>query len=234
MSVKRLICPGCSAPLTPPEGRTQFFCHFCGATVVVPAESVTPSSETTSSEERLHPLPSLDRISIERSGEQLTLSWPWRTWVAFLLIPFALFWNGVVLTMSVAILISGQWWILLFLSLFIGVGAFLVYFAAAMLMNSTSIEVREDVIAVRHGPLPWKTPSPVPSDDIEQMYVKEKVHRGKDNTSVQYSLELIRKSRGNITLLSGETDADIPRTVERLLETHLGISDRPVKGEYAG
>ncbi|MCA9074115.1 MAG: hypothetical protein KDA93_03710 [Planctomycetaceae bacterium] len=29
-------------------------------------------------------------------------------------------------------------------------------------------------------------------------------------------------------------DADIPRTIERLLETHLGITDRRVKGEYTG
>lgn len=231
MSVKRLMCPGCSAPLTPPEGRSQFFCQFCGATIVVPQEP-TPLVDT--GDGTLHPLPSLDRITIERNGDHLTLSWQWRTWLVFFLIPFALFWNGVVLAITIGILATGMSFVLLFLSLFIGVGAFLIYYAFALMVNGTTIEVGEGVITVKHGPLPWKTPAPIPVDDIEQLYVKEKLHRGKDSTSVQYSLDVISKSGRTITLISGEYDADIPRTIERLLETHLNITDRPVKGEYSG
>ncbi len=232
MSVKRLMCPGCSAPLTPPEGRSQFFCQFCGATVIVPQEF--PPSVTEPKDETLHPLPSLDRIAIKREGDRLTLRWQWRTWIAFVLIPFALFWNGLLLIMTIGIVSTFDLWPLLFLSLFYGVGLFLLYFCAALLVNGTTITVERGVIAVTHGPLPWKTPATVPVDDIEQFYVKEKIQRGKDNTSVQYSLELIRKSGVNVTLLSGEYDADIPRTIERLLETHLNIADRPVKGEFTG
>ncbi|MCA9074117.1 MAG: hypothetical protein KDA93_03720 [Planctomycetaceae bacterium] len=231
MSVKRLMCPGCSAPLTPPEGRTQFFCQFCGATVVVPQE---PAPLVDASDDTLHLLPSLDRITIEREGDRLTLSWQWRTWLAFFLIPFALFWNGIVLFIAIGILATGMSFILLFLSLFIGVGAFLIYYAIALLVNGTTVDVENEMITVTHGPLPWKTPSPIPVDDIEQLYVKEKVHRGKDSTSVQYSLDVISKSGRTVTLISGEYDADIPRTIERLLETHLGIADRRVKGEYTG
>lgn len=231
MSIDQLTCPGCSAPLAPPRGRTQFFCQFCGATVVVPSEL---AQRPPARDEPLHPLPNLERIQLERSEGRLSLRWQWRSWVAFVMIPFALFWNGIILAMTVGILASGFSWILLFLSLFYAIGLFLIYYCLASLINETRIVVEDRTIAVTHGPLPWKAPRPMPVDDIEQLYVKERVHRGKDSTSVQYSLEIMRRSGGTLTLLSGEHDPDIPRTVERLLETHLGIEDRRVKGEHAG
>ncbi len=234
-SIDRLNCPGCSAPLEPPEGRSQFFCRFCGATVVVPLGPLSTSHAANGgSHGPLHPLPSLDRLQIERSGDRMTLRWQWRTWVAFVMIPFALFWNGFLVVMTTMLVSSGDLWPLLFLSLFYGVGLFLIYFCAAMLVNGTSIAVDGSTIAITHGPLPWKTPPPVPVGDVEQLFVKETLHRGKERTSAQYSLELIRKSGSTATLLSGEYDADIPRTIERLLEMHLGIEDRSVKGEYSG
>ncbi len=234
-SVSRLNCPGCSAPVEPPEGRSQFFCRFCGATVVVPEEPLADNSAADKGHDgRLHPLPSLDRLQIERSSDRMTLRWQWRTWVAFVMIPFALFWNGFLVVITTMLVGSGDLWPLLFLSLFYGVGLFLIYFCAAMLVNGTTITVDGSTIAVSHGPLPWKTPSPVPVGDIEQLFVKETLHRGKERTTAQYSLELVRKSGSTVTLLSGEYDADMPRTIERLLETHLGIDDRSVKGEYEG
>ena len=69
MTATTLDCPSCAAPLDVPPERTQFFCSFCGATVVVP-ESLRggPSPSDSHEDAPLEPPPAADTRPDAASG----------------------------------------------------------------------------------------------------------------------------------------------------------------------
>lgn len=235
MPAKSLTCPGCKAPLEPPPGRTQFFCQFCGSTVVIPAEYQTPgpSRSDDDDDEVLAPAPDLSKFQIDKFGDELTISWSWRTWVVLFLVPFACFWNAIVIGMGVGVFSMGEWWMRVgyFFIPHVWIGIFLVYLIVSMLLNRTTMRVTRDTLSVKHGPVPWRAPKPIFVDDLQQLYVKQKISHGKNGSSTTYSLEALLNDGSSKTLLKHQQDQNIPTAVERMIEVHLGIKDQAVKGE---
>ena len=229
MAVETLECPNCAAPLDD-DGRTQFFCQFCAATVVVPESLRRDASPVEDAP--LEPAPNLSRFDIEKEGDRLRIQWRWRNWMAFVLVPFGLLFAGFAVFWTVAATALAGPFGLLGLP-FVGVGAFLLYFAAAMVVNRTTVLVEDGRIAVTHGPLPWRSPHPIEADDVRQLYVEERVHHGKNGSrSHTYEVQVLLAGGGKAKLVTEYAAADA-RAIERMIEVHLGIEDRAVRGEHA-
>ena len=220
-----ITCPSCAAPVSPPAGRTQFFCAHCGATVVVPDDHRRAAADAP-----MKPVGDLSRFTIEKSGDELSVRWRWRSCGTLLLVPFALFWNGFIAVWIAAAASTGEPLFALFGIPFVVVGIGLAYLAVALQVNGTTVRVRDGVLSVEHGPLPWKAPEPIPADRLSQLYVKERVRRGKNGPHTDYQLMAVRDDGTERALLTDSTDGT-QRAVERMLEVHLGLEDRAVAGE---
>ena len=243
MVAQTLTCPECNAPLEPPPNRTQFFCSFCGSTVVIPPEYQQTKDAIETQAEPLRAAPDLSKFEIQKHGDQLTISWSWRSWLLLFLIPFALFWNGIAWTVGGAFFLAGigalgngGGGIGLFGAVFaiphLSIGLFLIYLILAMIFNRTTISVDRDELKIHHGPLPWRTPKPIPCDAIEQLYVKQKVSHNNNGTSVSYQLHALMTDGKSQKLLDNNQDENTPLAVERMIEVHLGIDDQRVAGDH--
>ena len=49
----------------------------------------------------------------------------------------------------------------------------LVYMTVALILNTTLIRINEDILSIRHGPVPWPRNRELPIRDIEQLYCVE-------------------------------------------------------------
>lgn len=229
--ISTLECRNCAASLVPPQGQTQFFCQYCGATVVVERPDVPVGRGATAEAERpLKPTGDLSKFTIEKSGEELAISWPWRSVAGCFLVPFAIFWNGFVAFWMMGALGTGEPFFAMFGIPFVLVGLGLIYVTAAVFVNSSTVRVRDGILSVEHGPLPWRHPTPIPVDKVQQIYVHHKQVRTKNGHNSMYELMAVRTD-GTETKLLTEQERDTPRSLERMLEVHLGIEDRAVVGE---
>src|SRR5262249_50681673 len=103
-----------------------------------------------------------------------------------------------------------------------------------LLLNATRIFVDERWLRVRQGPVPWAGGRQIPVKEIEQLYVGWDVYKGVKSRARIYTFRLCARLAGGSeqVLVSGPLDADQARALEAVLEKHLGIVDRPVKGEW--
>ena len=232
MIATALTCPQCSASLEVPEERTQFFCKYCGATVVVPESMRSAPRSDDAEPERLRRPLDLSRFTIDKQGDTLAVSWNWSRAGGVFLLLFSLFWCGFISVFFLAPTGDGEWIFKLFALPFLAIGIGMMYAAAGLLVNRTEILVHDGVLEIWHGPLPWKKPPAVETKNVSQLFVFERVKQGKYGPSYTYELQALQADGPVLVLLSGEQTPDTCRAVERLLETHLGIEDRRVEDEH--
>jgi hypothetical protein len=119
-------------------------------------------------------------------------------------------------------------WILTAVTLFFG------YMALLQLINHTRIEASpRRGLQVRHGPLPWFTPSlTVDMREIRQLYglrYENQTHRAGGNDT--YELRVLSQDGSSRLLVGRELSREQVLFLERTLEEHLGIVDEHVSGE---
>jgi hypothetical protein len=229
-----LKCPCCDAPLTPPEGRGNFYCQFCGTPVVIPGpdQSAAPSG----------PKPAVaipDTLHVEELGGELRITHKWFTWGVLFLIPFCIAWNAFLVGWySMAMGDRGpgggmQIIMLLFPIAHVAVGLGLLYFCLLLLFNRTVVRVSYGELQLTHGPLPVPGNQRVPVDEIAQLYVAHERTEGSNrDASHKYPLIARLKSGRDLKLLPRNTDLPVARALEQLVEEHLGIRDESVAGEH--
>lgn len=231
----QLQCPACAAPLDTPEGREQFYCRFCGTSVVMPAaETVT---KDRGDDTPRGPVVIPEKLVVHDYGNELTISWRWFTPAGLVLLPFCIAWNAFLIGWYTIALSSdgppGGFAIimLLFPIAHVAVGLGLLYACAVLLCNSTKVRVRQGMLTLKHGPIPAGRVQELPVDEIDQLYVKRGTNRklssGNQNP-LSYTLYARTKSKREIALLPNNTEADIARAIEHLVEKHLGIEDKRV------
>lgn len=244
MAVETLTCPECNAPLERPAGRAEFACMFCGSTVVARSLAAVDSPKAAKSGENvLRPKVDLSAFEIATRGEVLTITFVWRSLGLLFLIPFTVFWNGVIGVGATTFFsevvfghhpgdgvarIIGP----IFMIPFILVGVSLIYFCVATIFNRTVIRVDRNWLKVVHGPIPWKSPSPIRVESIEQVYVKQHLSNSDSGPSQSYQLMVLCKNGSTVGLLKPTHEEGIPKAFERLIEDHLGITDQAVQGEH--
>lgn len=136
----------------------------------------------------------------------------------------------MVVWMSIA-LTQGQWMMAAFGSIHATVGLGLIYFCVASFINKTDVSVDTNYLTVQHYPMPWLGSQKIRVHDISQLYCKEHITRGKNGTNVSYRLHAVLQNGRDRKLLSGLSDDNQARFIEREMESVLGLENLEVTGE---
>jgi hypothetical protein len=171
--------------------------------------------------------------TFERKGDVLRLSWSWYkpvVWAVLLLLVLIL---GGLLSKAAGWLKPTNGTDTEALG---GAVVVLVLFGYPVLLsffNRTLIEVSPGTgLRIRHGPLPWFSPRPLKTEEIRQLYGRQYQYKNKGRASYVYELRVLLEDGSTRHLLSGGLSAEEVLFLERTLESHLGIEDRPVPGDF--
>jgi hypothetical protein len=191
------------------------------------------------------PLPR--QIRVDDRGRTLEITRRWARGPAFFFLFFSGFWNLIVSIFVVAFLSgmmrptrnsSGQpppWFMGLFLTPFVLVGIGTGWAALALLFNTTRIRVVDRRLMVRHGPIWWPGKRDLDTSTLDQLYCEEYVAYTQNNVpQYRFQVQAICKDGSKLKLVRGMEDPGQALYLERLLEKHLGITDRAVRGEFQG
>ncbi len=175
-------------------------------------------------------------LQIADDGWSYELSWRWFRPVFLFLVFFCIAWDSF-LVFWYAMAIGGgppfpfNLIMILFPIAHVAVGVGLTWYTLCGFVNRTVVAVRNHELTVRHGPLPWPGNLTLDAGDIRQFYVREKVSRGKNGTSVTYDVEVIQSAGNCRKLITGLDSSDLALAIEQGLEQHLRIVDEPIAGE---
>jgi hypothetical protein len=178
------------------------------------------------------------KVKISKKKHELTIEYKWFKLMAFFLVFFCLFWDGFLIawyTILGSVDEGGDIVFFLFPLIHVAVGISLTYYTVALFVNKTTIKVNANSIDIKHAPLPWLGSKTVETKNIEQLYVKEKVNRGKNGTTYTYALYAKQKGIAKaLKVLGGDIigDAEDAQLIEQEMEAFLGIKDYQVRGEY--
>jgi hypothetical protein len=154
-----------------------------------------------------------------------------RRWFRFLhlyTLFFAIVWNAILAAWYQSALAGdAPLETLVFPILHVAVGVGLAYSSIAGLINRTVIRVAGGMLTIRHAPLPWRGRRSVPVVDLRQLYVRRRVHRGKNGAYTTWDLLADTKDDSTVKLLSGSSDREQAEYIEWAIEQHLGIEDDP-------
>ncbi len=178
---------------------------------------------------------SKDRLEIEEYSDYFSVKFSWFTPMTYFILFFTIIWNAFLFFWySMAIGMGAPLMMVIFPLIHVAVGFFLLHKTLTGFFNKTNLVIDSDLLTVRHGPIPvWKKDFDIPVGSIEQLYVKQNVHKNDNSTSFTY--ELMAKMYSGITrpvLNVGVLEVEEVRSIEAYIEKYLGIIDHPVKGEY--
>jgi hypothetical protein len=235
-----LKCPACNGPLEIPEGRSQFYCHYCGTPVVVPQENADGFREGDLDESLGKAVVIPDKLKVEDWGDELLLSWSWYSHAVWFLLPFCIGWNAfligwysIAMTVGNEVPFGFRLIMFLFPMAHVAVGLGLAYACASMLLNRTYVKVQSGQLEVSHAPIPFPKRQSVAVEEIEQLYVKHiRSALKKGGSAHAYPLCVKLKSGRELQLLPTNNEVDLARAIEQLVEERLGIRDASVPGEH--
>lgn len=221
-----LKCRNCGAAISPKDISYEIGAARCGH---------CRSLYTIPSTGRSIPRPQVSLppgFTVETVGNVLSITRRWFRPSAWMLVFFALFWNGFMVVWHGIALTTGTWIMSLFGLLHTGVGLWLIYYVAALFANRTVIRASPALLEVAHGPVPWRGNLRMEATGIGQLYCTEKIRRSKNGTRTGYRVEAILPDNRRKVLVEGLDDADHALFIEQQIERHLRIADRPVEGEH--
>jgi len=219
-------CPSCGVSLPSAAISEQLSAARCPA-----CRTLVDLGSSRRTEARSLAVAQPERWQVEATPGSLKVRWRWFTLPGLLLVPFTLFWNGVLLGMAFSASDGFQHPERLLVGLVVPhvwVGIGLAYFTVATFLNSTTVQVSEGVLHVRSGPLPWRGNRTIPVRELQQLFVMEKrANRG----GVSYELCGLLRNGKRQSLLSGLSDEGSARFLEVKLEQVMSIADQSVAGE---
>jgi len=178
-------------------------------------------------------------IEILHLMSELVIDYKWRHTksVSGGLIFFAIVWNAMLLPFILSAILSGQFLVLIFISLHLAVGLGLIGNIVSTLINRTSISVDDQQLSIEHKPLkiPFIKEYNINVDDIDQLYVKRYVS-SRTNGVANYAFSVNAKVSGingnkDVSILKGLKKENKALYIEQEIELYLGIKDRRVPGE---
>jgi len=174
-------------------------------------------------------LPTPERWQVDVGPRSFAASWRWLTWSSLLLVPFTLFWNGILIAMAAGATegFTHPERLLLGLAVpHVWVGLGLAYTTLATFVNGTRVTVQDGRLVVKKGPLPWLGNRDLAGSDVQQLFVVEKSTRNK----VTFELCALLRDGTRKSVLSG-LERHQARFLEARCEQALGIIDARVDGE---
>lgn len=177
----------------------------------------------------------MKRLEITRSSFELNIRYRWFSPIAFFLVFFCLFWDGFLVLWYGIGLATGDMPSVFFLFplIHVAVGIGLTYYTICLFVNRSYIDASQQMLTVRHGPLPWpRGNKEIAVADLEQLYVEEKTG---NKGSKYHLLRAMLKDGEKLTILGNiNAPAETLLELERALEDYVGIIDAPVIGEMEG
>jgi len=67
---------------------------------------------------------------------------------------------------------------------------------------------------------------------VEQLFVREKITKGKNGTQITYQVDAILTTGKSTALIKGLNDVQQAQYIEQKIEQFLDIKDEDVHGEY--
>ena len=162
----------------------------------------------------------------------IRLRWMYTTssWSRKFFVLFTTVWNLLLLPFVLSAVFTGEWIILLFISLHLLIGVGLMWYLLGVYFNATELSVSRERIRLRSGPfrMPWRKETVIDPAQVDQLYVS-KYTEGTQNGSPRYAYALYALMRDGekIALLRGMNEAT-QKYLEREVEGFVGIADRPV------
>ncbi len=175
-------------------------------------------------------------IEIYESDRSISIVLDWFTPIAYFLAFFSTIWCGFLIVWYSIVLAGGAPLIAaLFPLIHVAVGIGLAYYTLCLFRNKTYIDIDQNYLSVAHKPIPWwKGNKELLRENIAQLYVKEKISRGKNGTSTTYQLRAkLRNGKDEEIFNLASMESHQVLEIEQRLERFMGIPDEPVRGEYA-
>lgn len=228
-------CPSCGAPVPDAELSPELgLAHCPSCDEVFPIESGPSRSAPSPTEPRRRlPIDVPKGMDVYYEGEGLVLERRWFDYRAFLFAGFAVVWMVFLGNFySHALAFGAGLGSLLLPALHLAVGLGMGWYALASFLNTTTVVARRGMLTLRHLPVPWPGSREIPTDALSQLYVRRHVRRTKNGTHITYAVHAELRTGRRTKLMGGFTKPIPAHFVERVIEDHLGIVDRPMAGEY--
>lgn len=191
-------------------------CEYCGRLYV----DVSKADSKPAPHRSLAP-----KYKVKKSNNKTVISWSWKKRSTWILIPIALFWIGLALTMDGEKLLTDP------LSTFpvplipVLIGLWLLCFAIVKLSNKTAIQASRQSLNIRHYPLPWRRNIRYKRSEIKQLSVSTVQRRDEHRSWTAPVLELVTSEGIRHALLSGYNEAQFSdfETLCHELKNALGL-----------
>lgn len=239
----RLTCETCSTPLTARDLRADMgvvVCPKCGMLQKLEAPPAGSPMERLlqAVTSRLLPpsrpvgkVPRPERFTQQSTSFGGAISYRWFGATGLFFLIFAVIWNSIVFTFISLAIAQGEWGGVLFSLLHLAVGVGVGWYALASLLNTTTIEVQGGALRVRWGPIWWPGQRTIPTQQLSQLWVAERVQRGKNGTTRTYEVMAVCTNGASTSVIKGLPKLEEALYIEQTLEGWLSIENQPVPGE---
>ncbi len=214
------ICGHCMKSVQPGPSRDEFFCPECDWNYRLPSGTEKEKGESVPA-----------GLTVEQRGSEVTIRrrWAWPVGVLALILSAALLLLVMVFTLQTTL--TRYTLINVLAGLPITAAALVsLYLGAAFLCNTTRLDLRDDTLVVRHGPVPWPGGLSIDPEDLSKFVKERKVTRtfsGKDEhgrqTNVRYRVRARHRSnqQPDPVLVTGLPERKPARIIVETLQNHL-------------
>lgn len=231
-SAIKLKCPSCSQPIPAKDINVINLvakCSICGCIFPFKPRLFQPYSVSLKKPKKK---PNNVDAHLQDKGNELLLTYHWRTGHHIFLLILAMLWNTSTI-MWFALMLANSAYLMAMLGIIYAFGGIsLLYVGVAGFLNTTMIKVDGFRLTITHQPILWLHTPELRTDNIVQLYCTLHINRGKTYTRYSYQLHAIVKNGDHICLLKGIEKAEQAQFLERKIENFLGIRDGYVKGEF--
>ncbi len=173
-------------------------------------------------------------LKTQKEKDVLRLEYSWLSSQLIYLAPFCLGWDLTpIIWYQAGIIPTDNPLALAYLVLHFISGLLLTYFVLAGFINKTKLYVVKNSLQVTDTPLGFFRNSTIKLNELEQLYSREKIHRGKKLFWSSFEVFAILKNGNTVRLVSGLNKSEQALFIEQTVEDFLGIQDRLVDGEIS-
>ena len=176
-------------------------------------------------------------IEVLKLRNELDLRLDWKKTTSkggqLFMMAFTFLWNLILLPFVLTVILTGNWGILLFMSLHLAVGLGLIWYMAAIYLNKTSINLSRHKMKIRTLPLrlPFSKSGEYEISDIRQFFVSKYTASTSNGVpNYAYALYAIMANGDKISMLRG-MNRETQHYIEQELENYLGIANQKVNDE---
>jgi dolichyl-phosphate-mannose--protein O-mannosyl transferase len=175
-------------------------------------------------------IPNPEGFEVKETAQGIAISYRWYKPIVWALVAFAAVWNGFLVVWFSS---PTPTFFKLFALLHLAVGVGLVWYILCLFKNKTEIVITSQDFTTRHSPIPFPTYRNIhlKRSEIEQVYIRQDITRGKNSTTITYSVNVISpKGKTNKVLSYSHYEEAI--FIKRKIEQYMHIEPKPIEGEY--